>query len=816
MDPPRPKATQTNFAYPNYRQPQPIPEYAQPSQYQQYQQYEQYQDYPPHPSVRVPPNVKLNARQVPAGVGVAPPPVRYDGQQRQPQRPAGSGMLIQDFRFPVAPPIPASRSGRARQDPSQSPGRKYNMHESYMSSVVGDSTSAGTTPASRSRGFPTPRAYSGSIYAESEVLGHEERFEHSPQTSPPSSPEQSPQIVRQASLGKRAKPAMTTIKNRTSQLEREIPEQPPTPVQTSRTATMNALSAAVAAGINVRSLEDRSGTPGSRSYTPVRMPFDSSPPASPSVDREFLQTPKSPQTIASTNMLEQLPGSGHSHKSTKSLLGLGIEQSSMSNRIPASRRPPKLDMDAVREAENRGSTTSLADLIKRATRLAANLDRGKTASRLGMLDMFGSSDRLDGANRHSTMSDMISAFPAPAVGGTPTTRRDTQWPLGEKGDAYASTTDLSKSQQPRKQRRRCCGLSLPVLFALIVVIIILIAAAVLIPIFLVLVPKQHHSSTGVGACATSHPCRNGGSTLLNGDTCACVCSNGFTGSQCETSGNTEDCVTKTLKDGSTEYHNATLGRSILTPLSDGETQFDIPLNISTVLSVFSTNNLSCTGENSLVDFNSSGVSQGTERRMKRFIILPGLEPTLNDRLPVIHRKPDLSEVTRRASPDRDVPLRRRQDAATVGTSNGIVFQATSATVGPVSSPSASIGTSIATVTSVSGIAGSDASATGSSAASASTSPAGSGSDSNAKASATVTDEELEFARVVVLYVLQESRTISVAIHAQQQMEGFFASQAKGSSNSTVDVGSGNLHLTANFDAFSITKGDGEVVGSKQS
>lgn len=61
------------------------------------------------------------------------------------------------------------------------------------------------------------------------------------------------------------------------------------------------------------------------------------------------------------------------------------------SRLSAIRRPPRLDMDAVRQAEARGSLTSLPDLIKRATRLAASLERGKRpASRLDDLNDYGS------------------------------------------------------------------------------------------------------------------------------------------------------------------------------------------------------------------------------------------------------------------------------------------------------------------------------------------------------------------------------------------------------------------------------------------
>lgn len=56
----------------------------------------------------------------------------------------------------------------------------------------------------------------------------------------------------------------------------------------------------------------------------------------------------------------------------------------MSDKRPNAPKPPKLDLGAVRDAEARGSLTSLPDLIRRATRLASNLDNGRTASRTGM------------------------------------------------------------------------------------------------------------------------------------------------------------------------------------------------------------------------------------------------------------------------------------------------------------------------------------------------------------------------------------------------------------------------------------------------
>jgi hypothetical protein len=50
-------------------------------------------------------------------------------------------------------------------------------------------------------------------------------------------------------------------------------------------------------------------------------------------------------------------------------------------------------MDAVRDAEARGSLTSLPDLIARATKLAAMMDRGKRpGSRMALNDFASDSD----------------------------------------------------------------------------------------------------------------------------------------------------------------------------------------------------------------------------------------------------------------------------------------------------------------------------------------------------------------------------------------------------------------------------------------
>lgn len=106
----------------------------------------------------------------------------------------------------------------------------------------------------------------------------------------------------------------------------------------------------------------------------------------------------------------QKTGTDAEARDLPSVPGLTITEGGLpESRIPATtqestavaslstRRPPKLDMDAVRKAEARGSLTSLPDLIKRATRLAAMIDTGKRpASRFDNLSDFLEKSDNDG------------------------------------------------------------------------------------------------------------------------------------------------------------------------------------------------------------------------------------------------------------------------------------------------------------------------------------------------------------------------------------------------------------------------------------
>lgn len=431
---------------------------------------------------------------------------------------------------------------------------------------------------------------------------------------------------------------------------------------------------------------------------------------------------------------------------------------------PGRPRPPRLDVDAVREAEARGSLTSLPELIRRATRLAANLDRGKTASRLGLEFWEAGAPEKKNAHMSNSMGDMLAAFPPPGEGtpvrgATPDRRnRMSKWPsTGEMG------ADTASNDTKSERRRRCCGMPLWTFVTLLIVLLFLVAAAVIIPIVLVVIPKMKNATgsaaqdmqgtaTATTTASASRPtssagastgtqnpqcngiisCQNGGVAIPNADgTCNCVCINGFTGSTCATEGDA-GCTTTSI--GSTA-DNATVGSGIPRLIDSAQNEFNIPLNSTRLLSLFSGLSLSCTAENALITFNGLA-----SRSVVHGSIL------------------DLVETATATVPSRSLPvldealpepaaLERRQAIGNIGTAN----------------------------------TGSGGSAEPSSTATLKQASATQPISSNPTA--------LDFARLGVLLSLQESGKLDTAASAQESIQNFLSDDRSGSSKTTtVDLG----------------------------
>lgn len=557
-----------------------------------------------------------------------------------------------------------------------------------------------------------------------------------------------PAIVRQASLGRRTKPSMMTIRS----VENPAAKRKPSPPEEKEWE----------GGIAGAALAAKDGISGNG---PARLreisPDDASLDSPTYSNHKFMEPEK--------HMDPEKDGS----KAAGVFRLQGSRGAGFADR-PGRPRPPRLDVDAVREAEARGSLTSLPELIRRATRLAANLDRGKTASRLG-LDFWeaGAPDKKHNSN---SMGDMLSQFPPPAQGtpargATPDEKRLSGWPsVGQ----YGAESTLNDGKSERK-KRRCCGIPLWTFVTLLVVLLFFVAAAVTIPIVLVVVPKMQNqrsaaqdtqgtgtpaassisaqptASAGSGSspssgssgnqnnqCSGIISCQNGGVAIPNADrSCNCVCINGFTGKTCATQGDS-GCTTTSI--GNTA-NNATVGSGIPRLIESAQSEFQIPLDSTRLLTLFSGLSMSCTAENALITFNGLA-----SRSVSSYIpILIETSTTPSRSLPVLDQP----------HPEPAV-LQNRQAIGNIGSANE------NAQGNAASSPSA---TALAKAVATSSVPIS----------------------SNPTA--------LDFARLGVLLSLQVSGQLDTAANAQEAIQNFLTNdRAGGSKSSTVDLGALTIDL----------------------
>jgi hypothetical protein len=124
-------------------------------------------------------------------------------------------------------------------------------------------------------------------------------------------------------------------------------------------------------------------------------------------------------------------------------------------------------------------------------------------------------------------------------------------------------------------------------------------------------PKKSSSSaaSALATCSTitTTACQNGGTSILDNGSCACICTNGFTGPTC-TVANFTGCITANFPSGT--YSNVTLGTAIPRLIAEAQANFSIPLFESVILARFNAANLTCTSENALVTFDGNSQRTG--------------------------------------------------------------------------------------------------------------------------------------------------------------------------------------------------------------
>ncbi|KAL7621148.1 hypothetical protein AAE478_008464 [Parahypoxylon ruwenzoriense] len=287
-------------------------------------------------------------------------------------------------------------------------------------------------------------------------------------------------------------------------------------------------------------------------------------------------------------------------------------------RFSAIRRPPRLDIDAVRAAEARGSLTSLSDLIRRATRLAALMERGRRpASRFDDLDfpedVYGRDPEKDlsyDPRHQSGLSDMLAAFPPPGSrNGVRQSRLSISWPLGRRSfrgppAATDRAIEVEPEPEPEKKGRRCCGLPIWTFIVLLIILLCIIAAAVVVPVkFLVIdKPANNAAQPAIADCEAQLNCANGGTNVVLQGVCSCICSNGFTGANC-TIPTSQGCTTTSITTADSSFNNVTIGQAIPRLIKDAQANFSVPLVATVIQAKFNRESLSCNTENALVTFN---------------------------------------------------------------------------------------------------------------------------------------------------------------------------------------------------------------------
>lgn len=298
----------------------------------------------------------------------------------------------------------------------------------------------------------------------------------------------------------------------------------------------------------------------------------------------------------------------------------------------------------------------------------------------------------------------------------------------------------NQGDRSAKPRRKCCGLPLWAFILLVLLLLCIIAAAIVIPLeYFVFKNLGNHSQpkTAIAQCQASLDCKNGGTNVLSQNVCSCICTNGFTGSDCSTGGSS-GCTTTNLvaTDGSSNIANVTLGHAIPRLIAEANTNFSIPLSGTAILSKFNAADLSCIAQNSLVTFDGEATRVGdASTKIKDNVSNAAVNAAAVVGLPVLTLTLDNPEPTSTGTPV--------YNAETTATSTFLLPRSTST------------------------------------------------STSTLEMAFMVTEQVLDFARVAVLYVLQEQGSSS-AEKAQTELQTFFALANKvktGDSATTKDAAS---------------------------
>lgn len=415
----------------------------------------------------------------------------------------------------------------------------------------------------------------------------------------------------------------------------------------------------------------------------------------------------------------------------------------------------------------------------------------------------------------SGLSDMLAAFPPPVQAQSRTGIRQSlresvlSWPLppfnsrpnnGSPRAPVSGGLSLEDSTpEPAKKGRRCCGLPLWGFILIIIIIVILVAAAIIIPVEFFVIRRQNNNANTQAAaeqqCQNQLTCQNGGTNVVSNGICSCICTNGFTGFDCSTS-DSAGCTTTTIS-GNTNINNVTVGDAIARLLSQAATNFSVPLDGSTIVSKLNAGNLSCSSENALVTFNGQSTRVGAATDVVQSDTTTGTTANEIVQAAAVNNK-NIATITVMAgqSTTTTLTISLTDSSSTLAPTTTVTVTRTfTSTWAPSTTLTSTIATSTLSTSTLSTSTSTTASA----------SPA-----QSSTATFTATEEALDFARVGVLFVLQQD-TLSEASTAQSTLQTFFGSTTNTVAQaSNISLSNGNSIDLVNFH---IDAGTG-LIGSK--
>ena len=322
---------------------------------------------------------------------------------------------------------------------------------------------------------------------------------------------------------------------------------------------------------------------------------------------------------------------------------------------------------------------------------------------------------------------------------------------------------------------------------LFVIALIIVVAAVVIPLQFFVFRKRNASEAqpSLQKCLAQLNCSNGGTNVVKQGVCSCICTGGFTGFDCTLTGAT-GCTTTSLA-GETNIDNVTLGDAIPRLIQAAQSNFSISLSPTTILAKLNAGNLSCSAENALVTFDGQPTRQGDAS--SEVTDSSGAVNALN-----VDDGVEVKTITVSVSASSTVTLKRAAAAVPSAEGPSLVYPPAKVTprankaradagfttlvVAPDTLP-----TIFATTISFGNIPPQitrTSTTTTTTTISAAPGPS---------ATFAAVEETLDFARVAVLFILQE-KSLNDAESAQVTLQRFFSTASAGRAAGGVGVGSG--------------------------